>query len=182
MRNIDSSVEPGAHIKIRCGRNFGFEGSHGRPVSEGFNSLLKVILYPPVGRMLAVLASNPHIRFGDIQIEFRQVQKPSVPDLSKEEWLNMFGVWLDRYPARSYKRAEGLRTEMPRQQPFRYVCGAVLDDPFAPDVVKLHQPHVMAARSTGDDPTLWTQLAADEAGLNAFVKAKRLSKNTRAIG
>jgi hypothetical protein len=27
-------------------------------------------------------------------------------------------------------------------------------------------------RGTGDDPTLWTQLAADEAGLNAFVKSE----------
>jgi len=29
-------------------------------------------------------------------------------------------------------------------------------------------------RGTGDDPTLWTQLAAIEAGLTAFVRAKQL--------
>ena len=109
--------------------------------------------------MLAVLASNPHIRFGDLQTEFRQVQKARVPDLSNEEWLNLFGVWLDRYLARwdvqrvkTYARmlklAEELRKEMPRQQPFRCVCGAVLDDPFAPGVVEIPraaEPHVQAA-------------------------------------
>ena len=65
-------------------------------------------------------------------------------------------VWLDHYLARlevqraeacarMLKAAEELRKEMPRQQPFRCVRGAVLDDPFAPGVVELHQPHVMAA-------------------------------------
>ena len=58
-------------------------------------------------------------------------------------------VWLDHYLARlevkraeAYARmlkvAEELRKEMPREVPFRCVCGAVLDDPFAPGVVELH--------------------------------------------
>jgi hypothetical protein len=38
-----------------------------------------------------------------------------------------------------------LRKETPRQQPFRRACGAVRDDPLAPGLVELHQPHVMAA-------------------------------------
>jgi hypothetical protein len=43
------------------------------------------------------------------------------------------------------KLAEELRKVTPREQPFRCVCGAVLDDPFAPGVVEIHQPHVQSA-------------------------------------
>ena len=65
-----------------------------------------------------------------------------MPNLTKKEWLNLFGVWLDHCLARlevqraeAYARmlkvAEELRKVTPREQPFRCICGAVLGDPFA---------------------------------------------------
>jgi hypothetical protein len=44
-------------------------------------------------------------------------------------------------------------------------------DPNAPSVSWISRTS-WPPRGTGDDPTLWTQLAADEAGLNAFVKSE----------
>lgn len=36
----------------------------------------------------------------DLQIEFRQLQRAHHPDLSKEQWLELFRVWLEHYRAR----------------------------------------------------------------------------------
>ena len=59
------------------------------------------------------------------------------------------GLRLEVQRAEAYacmlKLAEELREVTPREEPFRCVCGEILDDPFA-GRGELHQPHVMAAR------------------------------------
>src|SRR5215472_1054655 len=36
----------------------------------------------------------------ELQIEFRQLQRRRIPSLSKDEFLDLFGVWLDQYLAK----------------------------------------------------------------------------------
>src|SRR5262249_39789181 len=46
------------------------------------------------------LRSNPLHIPGDDQIAFRQLQRVRLPDLSEQEWLDLFQLWREHYQAR----------------------------------------------------------------------------------
>src|SRR5262249_40056558 len=55
------------------------------------------------GEMDAVadeLRGDPRHTPDDDQLAFRQLQRARLPDLSEQEWLDLFDVWRDHYRAR----------------------------------------------------------------------------------
>ena len=74
------------------------------------------------------------LRVEDLQIEFRQIQKPRMRDLSTVEWLAPFGAWYDEYmagiEAKRAGRGRGLRRlsssgrETTARETFSAACAA----------------------------------------------------------
>jgi hypothetical protein len=107
----------------------------------------------------ALRASNPNLRVGladDLQILFREIQKARRPELSKEEWLELFNVWLARYAAKMQAERDATLAKMkdiietavrinPTSPPFRCVCGATTTDPSDLAFMAVHVPHCVAA-------------------------------------
>ena len=85
----------------------------------------------------ALCRNDPTLRAAlsaELQLEFRQRQRRLLPSLSKDEFLNLFCVWHDRYLAKARaERAESHKQileiietsacENPPGAPFRCVCG-----------------------------------------------------------
>ena len=109
--------------------------------------------------------NNPTLRDSlsdERQLEFRQLQKKRMPQLSKEQFLDLFHEWRDHYLARleielaevrkrmaendcklaELRRRRGNSTDTNR---FVCKCGEVIADPLDPEQMKIHQPHFIAA-------------------------------------
>jgi hypothetical protein len=114
----------------------------------------------------ALRESDPTLRESlcdELQLEFRQLQRRRMPDLSKDEFLDLFHVWRDRYLARLEAGLAELRKRIaandrelrrlvaerrkldPSRDGFVCKCGEVIDDPFDPKMLELHGPHFQAA-------------------------------------
>jgi hypothetical protein len=100
---------------------------------------------------------GPELVVGDLQFEFRQIQKARMPELAEAEWLDLFHIWLAGYVARVKRRreqafagilefAEQSARERPPAPPFRCVCGAETRDPLDPAWMAIHQPHCVMRR------------------------------------
>jgi hypothetical protein len=106
----------------------------------------------------AMRATVDRLNRYDLQIEFRQIVRARRPDLSREEWLAMFELWIEGYVAKCERRREEsiawfVRTideyanaNVP-EDPWVCPCGEVLDNPCDPDVMAVHQPHYLAAKA-----------------------------------
>lgn len=106
----------------------------------------------------ALRASNPNLRVGladDLQILFREIQKARRPELSKDEWLDLFKVSLERYAAKMQAERDATLAKIndiietaARINPptlFKCACGALLENPGDPAVMAVHVPHCVAA-------------------------------------
>jgi hypothetical protein len=117
----------------------------------------------------ALRESDPTLRESlcdELQLEFRQHQKRRMPTLSKGEFCDLFGIWLDQYRAKLEAELAELRKRIAandcemrrliaeRHKPgnstdardhFVCRCGAIIDDPADPKMLELHGPHFQAA-------------------------------------
>jgi hypothetical protein len=92
-----------------------------------------------------------------LQIEFRQIQKARIPELSTVEWLELFETWHVQYlalievrRARAFKRITAFIEQSaranPPAKPFKCVCGAETKDPFDPEYERIHREHIFLAQ------------------------------------
>jgi hypothetical protein len=97
----------------------------------------------------------------DLKIEFREIVLARQPELSRDERLELFEVWIEGYVAFCERRREGAiahiiatseeyaRASEPADPSVCPGCGEVLDDPCSPAVMAIHQPHYLAAKQAG---------------------------------
>jgi hypothetical protein len=124
-------------------------------------------LFAEMDHLADVLRENdPTLRESlcdELQLEFRQLQKRRMPTLSKDEFLDLFHVWLDHYLAKleislaevrnriavGDRELQRLIAERHRLDPSRdvfiCVCGEVIADPFSAEALEKHSPHFVAA-------------------------------------
>ena len=101
----------------------------------------------------AMLSANPDmVVLGDLQIEFRAIQKARMPDLNKDEWLDLFATWHESYTARlkakhddAIARLIAMRYKLPPGKTFICPCGASLRS-FGPEEAALHGEHIFLAQ------------------------------------
>ena len=114
--------------------------------------------------------TNPELRASlsdELQLEFRQVQKKRMPQLNKDEFLDLFHTWREHYLAKLEAELAAVRKRMAendrqlaalvaelrrrnkttssRDDVFVCKCGEVIADPFDPEQMRIHQPHFIAA-------------------------------------
>ena len=132
-------------------------------------------LFAEMDHVADVLRENdPSLRESlsdELQLEFRALQKRRMPELSKDEFLDLFDAWRCGYLARLEAELAALRRRMAEndrelapliaEQRRRNVrshdataqaddvficrCGEIIADPFDPEQMRIHQPHVIAA-------------------------------------
>ena len=126
----------------------------------------RITLFGEMDRIAdAVRENNPELReslSNELQLEFRQLQKCRMPELSRKEFLDVFHVWRDHYLARLEVELSAARRRMAENDcelrrliaerdrhkpPDKFVCkcGAVIADPLDPRMLELHGPHFVAA-------------------------------------
>ncbi|MCP3462532.1 hypothetical protein [Bradyrhizobium sp. CCGUVB23] len=100
----------------------------------------------------AMRESGAHVRRHDLQLVFREIQQAHMPHLSREQWLELFELWLERDLARLQTERrrtlnailDAIESAAKANGPgkIRCVCGAVLKDPGDPATMAEHAPHV----------------------------------------
>jgi hypothetical protein len=99
----------------------------------------------------AARAHNPLHSAADDQIAFRQLQEERYPDLTKQQWLELFDAWCEHYVAKLTAQRDQLMQSMsrftqmtawklPSGAPFVCVCGEEID-PSDPAMEADHRPH-----------------------------------------
>ena len=102
-------------------------------------------------------ANNPDMRNAlcvELWMDFRQLQRARVPEVTREQSAQLFEVWLLRHTARLQARIDANMKKLwdtidhasinPPSAPFRCVCGTTTDNPADPDFMRVHVPHVQA--------------------------------------
>ena len=96
--------------------------------------------------------------FDDLQIEFRRRQKARLPDLTREQWFDLFHEWLKHHLAKQQAELAEIRRRMleldaerhallrdlPRGEPFRCPCGELIYS-WSPEIEWPHREHVFVA-------------------------------------
>jgi hypothetical protein len=101
------------------------------------------------------IADDPAHDPADYQIAFRRLQKERFPNLTREQFLDLFKLWGESYSDKleaAHKEAvrkviafaEAAAKIVPRGKPFVCVCG-VKGDPSDPAFERIHAPHVCLA-------------------------------------
>ena len=97
--------------------------------------------------------TNPYAGKADTARLLRGIQLATMPDLSTEQYQDAFDDWLlhdlarwERRIAKVWDNIDAFAKANPPSEPFRCVCGAVLDNPADPAVMAEHAPDVQAAR------------------------------------
>jgi hypothetical protein len=97
---------------INVGRNHyqcGWGGWPCHPVLVDLPAVPTKSLFDEMDEIADELRENPEHVLGDDEIAFRQLQKFRCPDLSKQQFRDLFVEWRDRYLARLLIERDELR-------------------------------------------------------------------------
>ena len=113
-------------------------------------------LFSEMNLVATELRESSNFCGADLEVAFRQLQKVRMPELPDSEFQPLFAAWLDAHEgkmrlelgeARSEIRAY-LRERQAGKPMFDCPCGRSVD-PSDVNVMRFHQPHIIAARGHG---------------------------------
>ena len=110
VRDLPERLTTSPHPVINMASDHYQLASH--PVLVDLPAVPTMSLFDEMDEIAGELRENPEHVLGDDEIAFRDLQRVRHPDLSKQQFRDLFAVWQDRYLARLLLEQAELRASL----------------------------------------------------------------------